>query len=100
VTFLEQAQFTRSYDRLRAILDAQFVEDVACMPLDGVDGNDKLPRNLLASVVACCIRSSAYVSRSLPFHGWRERLRPRRSWAIVRKPLEPKKSGASHSGGV
>ena len=44
---LEQAQFTRSYDRLRAILDAQFAEDVAGVPLDGVDGNDQHLSNTL-----------------------------------------------------
>ncbi len=42
MALLEQAQCSYPCYRLRAILDAQFIEDVAGMPLDGVDSNDKL----------------------------------------------------------
>ena len=45
--FLEQVQCSRSYYCLRAILYVQFVEDIARMSLDGVNGNDQLLGNFL-----------------------------------------------------
>ena len=53
MVFLEQVQCSRSYDRLCAILDTQFAEDVAGMPLDSVDGNDQRLGDLLVGGAGC-----------------------------------------------
>ena len=44
-----------------------------------------------SSAATSSARSSAYVSMSLPFHGWPERPWPLRSWAMQRYPRAARK---------